>query len=856
MWSHSLLYVKEDQAKSMPSQLNVVFFVPTKREWLWINGKSEVFGEEDFQDFADTEKNLKLPKSAIKDEKVTDSFFGFSYENSRAIEKEIILKYIDENGEVCATTHLIKVNRKGEGDFQVQFSNRNLPPLWKSKSQGGLVPGVEADDLLNLEEIDNPNYDDPEVANGPKWPKKCVLWFGKCEQTGDYWHGVLNDENIGAYAEDIKEIFDMMCDSRGARRNNRTGATEAGKAILTYRGAVEGRKVVCKCGGVRLSTKMSAGVLDKIKNGETNILLYGPPGTGKTFALQEFRSYLSSNLEMSVITIDETNTDAPLQVAQKMFEPAELNMPGEIKVWWTTFHQGVTYEDFVVGLRPRPEAGGITLEPRAGILLEAMEHARGETAGDGKSTPNTSVIIIDELNRGNVEAILGDFITAMDKDYRAPYKDEKLDFTSPMSIPMIFNNINGTTEPHGLGNEAKKSQEVRFASTGETKPIPLFSGGYKVPQTVIIVGTMNSVDRSIKPLDNALERRFVKVRCDPDYNVIRGTAARFGQELLRASNEAITQEFPDDGMDKTIGHSLMMKRKTGLNTVEECYEEWRKHVVPVLMKRFKGRHQQLKERLSKILPLLYPVASKTDLPDQEQFEFKKVLRTVKGIEGSQNKLRDFVCEMLPKKKEDILANLIENGVFEDSLFEKDEVKKEFSITDEYLVKWHQSSDEDETEPTDVPEEEWDDWKSAYTEKSLREVVESKQQVESEDGEIEDNEEGGGDGGDDQQPLQLNEDEIAEANNDIYLIDARADPPDGFDSKKSVRDGFKEYLNDEEKQRYDGTNAQGQKDVLRGARAARTEKWIERMGEPFEGDTKYARNKVKRLFQSNGVNLED
>ena len=109
-----------------------------------------------------------------------------------------------------------------------------------------------------------------------------------------------------------------------------------------------------------------------------------------------------------------------------------------------------------------------------------------------------------------------------------------------------------------------------------------------------------------------------------------------------------------------------------------------------------------------------------------------------------------------------MANLIENGVFEDSLFKNDEVTKEFSITD-VRVEWQQTSEEDgiETEPTEVPEEEWDDWESVFTGKTLRQVVESNQLAEEpEEGEIEDNEEGGVDGGDDQQPPQLNEDEIA------------------------------------------------------------------------------------------------
>ena len=826
----------------MPSQLKVVFLVPTKRDWLSLNGKKELDGE--LIDDPASETNIKLPITWIINNGITDSFFGmaFSEENKeqiRACDKKIQLKYF-KDGKVESVEHTIFVKKKtgADYDYQIHLHTRgHKTPLWRSNDDGGLIPTVEDENLLTEEEIATPTIEGLQPKDGRYWPKKFVLWFGKCEQTGEFWHGVLTEENIGAYPDEIKRIFEEMYDSRGRFQHSQLKTFES------------------RCKGALLSTKMSAEVLGQIKNGETNILLYGPPGTGKTYALQEFRSYLDSEIGESVITIDETRTDAPLQVAEKMFEPAELNMPGKIKVWWTTFHQGVTYEDFVVGLRPRPEEGGITLEPRAGILLEAMEHARGEPDVGGKSTPNTSVIIIDELNRGNVEAILGDFITAMDKDYRAPYDQEegKLDFTSRMSIPMIFNNINGTTEEHELGGKAKKSENVSFASTGETKPIPLFSGGYKVPQTVIIVGTMNSVDRSIKPLDNALERRFVKVRCDPEYGVIRGTAAIFGHKLLETSNDCIIREFPDDGMDKTIGHSLMMKRKTGLNTIQECYEEWRKHVVPVLIKRFKGRHQQLRDRLSKNFPLLAK-ALKDHLPDQEKFfKFEKVLKSVKGTEGSQNKYRDFVCKMLPEDKKDILANLIENGVFEDTLFEHGEEKKEFSITDG-RVEWQQTTEEDGTvtEPTEVPEEEWNDWESVFTGKTLRQVVESNQLAEEpEEDDFEDvnmHLDGA------LEPLA--DDDRAEAVNDIHLLRAH-NTTFGFKAKADVRRGFRKYLTEEEKQNFDAADLEGEKiQILEVARKARTQKWIEKMGGTFIGDNKKDRRRVRKYFKENGVVPED
>jgi len=716
----------------MPSQLTAVFFVPTKREWLWINKKQEEYGVGLNDDNDIGEKQIKIAKTYHKDTSLTKSFFGFGYAQARADEKTIILNYFDSDGIQQQVGHAIKCSKKGDGDFQIRLSTRNLPPLWKSKSDGGFV--ANEDDLLPVDEIENANYDDRETSNGIYWPEKTVLWFGKCEATGEFWHGVLNDENIDAYDEEIREIYESMCDSRGVRRGDRTTAV-VGDFIKYYRGPVEGNKVRV-FDGAKLETQMSTGVLEQIKNGETNILLYGPPGTGKTYALQELRKYLNSGLEQEAVTIDVSNPDAPLQLSQQFFTPSEMNMPGKIRVWWTTFHQGVTYEDFVVGLRPKTDQGGITLEPRAGILLQAMHHAMGEEENleNGiASNPNTSVIIIDELNRGNVEAILGDFITAMDKDYRAQLEEGVLDYNSKMTIPMIFNNINGTEETHPLSINSKNSQPILFASDGTKQKIPLFDGGYIVPQTVIIIGTMNSVDRSIKPLDNALERRFVQVRCDPDPEVIRGKAASFGSHLLKIANECIRDEFPDDGEDKTIGHSLMMKTKTkDLNSVEECYEEWRKHVIPVLIKRFRGKHVQLRTHLQKKLSLFKHENLKEKLPNDASFGFKSLIGKIK-IKNANHRLCQFVLEMHEgeKKGKETISNLIENDVLENTLFKKGEDEQVLIIQDD-TVEFSVKEDDGTITQTTIEENDWDDWKSVYTEKSLKVLMES----ESEDDEEE------------------------------------------------------------------------------------------------------------------------
>ena len=812
----------------MPSQLTAVFFVPTKHEWLWINDKQEVWGGTLTDGYTASERNLKIPKTGHKDTSLTKSFFGFGYAQARSTEKQIALNYFDSDGIQQQVDHSIKCFKKKLGDFQIHLSNANLPPLWESKSNGGFV--ANEDDLLPVGELETPDYVDREIANGFYWPKKTVLWFGKCEATGGFWHGVLNDENIEAYDDEIKVIYNSMCDSRGVRRWDRTTAV-VGDQILEYRGPAPGEKVRV-FDGAKLETKMSTGVLEQIKNGETNILLYGPPGTGKTYALQELRNYLSLELQPEAVTIDVSRPDAPLQLSQQFFTPSEMNMPGDIRVWWTTFHQGVTYEDFVVGLRPQTDGVGITLEPRAGILLEAMHHAMGEgDLGDGRApSPNTSVIIIDELNRGNVEAILGDFITAMDKDYRAQFEEGVLDYNSKMTIPMIFNNINGTEENHPLGNESMKSQPIIFASNGTQQEIPLFDGGYIVPQTVIIIGTMNSVDRSIKPLDNALQRRFVQVRCDPDYEVIRGDAANFGSHLLKIANECIKEEFPDDGEDKTIGHSLMMKTKSkDLNSVEECYEEWRKHVIPVLIKRFRGKHGQLRNHLQKKLPLFTHNDLKNKLPNDASFEFKRLIKKIKN-KNANHRLCQFVLEMheTEKKSKEVIKELIDNNVLEDTLFKKDEEEQVLIIQDGAVTFVVEGDGGTKTE-TPIEENDWDDWKSVYTEKSLRELMES----ESED----DEEEGGVEVMTDDGPTRFRVD------GDIVLLGVTKTKINQSDESKRL--GWRRCLDERTKQLFDeAVRTPGKKAILKDYQKDRGSFWLNRLDQVVEdGDLSDAERRL-------------
>ncbi|KFM21481.1 5-methylcytosine-specific restriction enzyme with GTPase activity protein, partial [Marine Group I thaumarchaeote SCGC AAA799-B03] len=99
-----------------------------------------------------------------------------------------------------------------------------------------------------------------------------------------------------------------------------------------------------------------------------------------------------------------------------------------------TFHQSYSYEEFIEGIRPHTVGNQISYEREDGIFKEMVEDAKADPT-------NKYVMLIDEINRGNISKIFGELITLIEKDKRDKHTLQlaysKEDFAIPSNLYII-----------------------------------------------------------------------------------------------------------------------------------------------------------------------------------------------------------------------------------------------------------------------------------------------------------------------------------------------------------------------------------------------------------------------------------
>ena len=359
---------------------------------------------------------------------------------------------------------------------------------------------------------------------------------------------------------------------------------------------------------------------DKTSAIPLNQILFGAPGTGKT--------YHTKKMAVEIINGKKARTREEIN---KEYE--ELIKAGQIV--FTTFHQSLSYEDFIEGIKPETIDGNVTYEVKDGIfksicknafskeitsdnfevvyqklldeidnsvdnklVLETLVHAKeftiyknsknnirfhsntekaneavikkevlehylktGEVLDWAPYTksvanyiiekynyiqneaiePKKHVLIIDEINRGNVSAIFGELITLLEEDKRK-------------------------------GN--KEHTEVKLPYSGKE---------FSVPNNVYIIGTMNTADRSVEALDTALRRRFSFVEMQPDPEIL--STEKYKDVDLSKLLETINQRIEVlIDKDHQIGHSYFI----GIEDIDGLIRTFKDKIIPLLEEYFYG----------------------------------------------------------------------------------------------------------------------------------------------------------------------------------------------------------------------------------------------------------------------------
>lgn len=438
--------------------------------------------------------------------------------------------------------------------------------------------------------------------------------FTNKELTDEFLHKNFRRVKILAWAKDYKQPSNSRLFTQGSFSSCSNG-TEQYKYINNWLKHIDNIEFTDKC----------ARLLER----KRNIIIQGAPGTGKT--------YNTASIALKVLGVTDIDLTDHEAVIKRYKE-----LTGK-RIFFTTFHQSLDYEDFVEGLKPdvqkneKGESVGVTYKPENGIFKRACQAATKD-----KSKEITEYIddflqhkINGFENRRVIPTITGKssfyawweegHITIKCRSTQSKSTRKETHSPSPLNIKKVKlqaqgkgkeNNgspyakafIEAVKEEYNIhgnnkvvliideinrGNVAKIFGELITLlevdkREGSEHPIqvtlPYSKKLFSVPKNLYIIGTMNTTDRSTGTIDYALRRRFAFVTLESDSSVIekhytdptlRGQALALFKDIKEFIQKKLCGDLDID--DLMVGHSYFMS-----DSEEELKEKMEYEVLPLI----------------------------------------------------------------------------------------------------------------------------------------------------------------------------------------------------------------------------------------------------------------------------------
>ena len=265
--------------------------------------------------------------------------------------------------------------------------------------------------------------------------------------------------------------------------------------------------------------------IQRLLQDKRQVVFYGPPGTGKTYVALELARHFAG---------------------------------AEDATGLVQFHPSYAYEDFVEGFRPADQNGQPGFQLREGPLKRIADKARAQPGA-------THVLVIDEINRGNVARVFGELYFLLE------YRNREISL---------------------------QYSERQFS----------------LPKNLWIIATMNTADRSIALVDAALRRRFRFVEFSPHEppikDLLRDWLGKHKPDFLWVADlvELANSKLPDRYL--AIGPSYFMHDELDEEWVELI---WKHSIIPYVEEQLFGDDALLAEfKLARLRRALTSADSETD----------------------------------------------------------------------------------------------------------------------------------------------------------------------------------------------------------------------------------------------------